>query len=264
MRRVAPPIKRWPPDLFISIFGSNLASSLSQADSIPLSTSLGGVGVTINSTPAPLLFVSGGQINAQLPWNAGSGTASVVVTRDGAASTPVNFPVGALNPGIFTLSGDGTGQAIAYGNSDGAFAAPAGSVPPPYTAHPAKIGDPTSLVILATGMGTVDPQVNTGDIPPSGTLSRTVIVPTVLVGGVAAQVVFSGLAPGFVGVNQINIVIAAGTPVGDAVPVQIRDGRNHYQRQGDDRRYSVAISELQQAAAAKSGRETQFWRPSES
>jgi uncharacterized protein (TIGR03437 family) len=212
------------PGSLISIFGSNLASSLSQADSIPLSTTLGGVGVTINSTPAPLLFVSAGQINAQLPWNAGNGTASIVVTRDGATSSAVSFPVGSLNPGIFTLSGDGTGQAIAYGNSDGAFAAPAGSVPPPYTAHPAKIGDPTSLVILATGMGSVDPPVTTGDIPPSGTLARTTVTPTVLVGGVAAQVVFSGLAPGFVGVNQINIVIASGTPVGDAVPLQIEMG----------------------------------------
>ena len=212
------------PGSLISIFGNNLASSLSQADSIPLSTNIGGVGVTINATPSPLLFVSGGQINAQLPWNVSGGTATVVVTRDGAASTPVSFPVGSVNPGIFTLSGDGTGQAIAYGNADAAFAAPAGTVPPPFTAHPAKIGDPTSLVILATGLGAVDPPVDSGGIPPSGTLSKTVATPTVRVGGVQAQVVFSGLAPGFVGVNQINIVIAPGTPVGNAVPLQIEMG----------------------------------------
>ena len=101
---------------------------------------------------------------------------------------------------------------------------PPARVPPPFTAHPAKIGDPTSLVILATGLGAVDPPVDSGGIPPSGTLSKTVATPTVRVGGVQAQVVFSGLAPGFVGVNQINIVIAPGTPVGNAVPLQIEMG----------------------------------------
>ncbi len=212
------------PGALISIFGTELASSLSQADSIPLSTSLGGVGVKINGTDVPLLFVSTGQINAQLPWTTATGSASVQVTRAGSLSTPVSFPVGTLNPGIFTLSGDGTGQAIAYGNADAAFAAPAGTVPPPYTSHPARIGDPTTLVILATGLGAVNPPVDSGAIPPSGTLSKSVASPSILVGGVPAQVVFSGLAPGFVGVNQINIIIAPGTPTGDAVSLQIAVG----------------------------------------
>src|SRR5580765_7617788 len=58
------------PGSLVSIFGSNLASGLAVADSIPLATTLSGVSVTFNGIQAPLLFVSGGQINAQLPWNA--------------------------------------------------------------------------------------------------------------------------------------------------------------------------------------------------
>src|SRR6202022_3058358 len=57
----------------VTIFGSNLASAMAQADTIPLSNSLGGVsvqfvngGTTMN---APMLFVIGSQVNAQVPWN---------------------------------------------------------------------------------------------------------------------------------------------------------------------------------------------------
>jgi uncharacterized protein (TIGR03437 family) len=46
----------------------------------------------------------------------------------------------------------------------------------------------------------------------------------VLIGNVPAQVVFSGLSPQFVGVNQINVAVPAGTPVGNNVPLQIQIG----------------------------------------
>ncbi|MBZ5624353.1 MAG: hypothetical protein LAQ69_37505 [Acidobacteriia bacterium] len=222
------------PGSLISIFGTDLASSLTVADSIPLSTSLSSVSVSINNIPAPLLFVSTGQINAQLPWQAvpvlpagTNGTAQVVVTRNGVASAPVSFPVTAASPGIFSTQ-FGVGQAIAYGNSDGAYAAPVGAIPGA-TSHPAKINDPATLVILATGLGPVDTTVKDGDVP-SVVTSKTLTTPTVLVGGVPAQVVFSGLvgrdasgkALGFVGVYQINIIIAPGTPTGNTVPLQIQ------------------------------------------
>jgi len=57
----------------VSIFGSNFASAIAGADTIPLSNSLGGVTVRFvngnTSTPAPMLFVNSTQINAQVPWN---------------------------------------------------------------------------------------------------------------------------------------------------------------------------------------------------
>ena len=222
------------PGSLISIFGTDLAGSLSQSGSIPLSNSLSGVNVTINNLPVPLLFVSSGQINAQLPWQVlpvlppgSSGTAQVVVTRNGVSSAPMSFPVNAASPGIFTTQ-FGVGQAIAYGNSDGIIAAPAGAIAG-LTTHPAKINDPLTLAILATGLGPVDSTVKDGDVA-SVVTSATLTKPTVLVGNVPAQVVFSGMvgrdatgkALGFVGVYQINIVIAPGTPTGDAVPLQIQ------------------------------------------
>src|SRR5262249_19217815 len=91
----------------------------------------------------------------------------------------------------------------------------------PFPSHPAKINDPTTLVILCTGLGAVDPPAVTGHDVNDGQVHRTVITPTVMVGGVPAQVVFSGMTPQFPGVYQINIVIAAGTPTGNTVSIQI-------------------------------------------
>jgi uncharacterized protein (TIGR03437 family) len=216
------------PGSLVSIFGSNLASSLAQADSIPLATSLGNVSVSFNNIAAPLLFVNhdaanGDQINAQLPWSVPqSGSVNVVVTRNGQASLPVSVPVGPVSPGIFAVN-FGTGNAIAYGNSDGILAAAPGSIPPLNT-HPAKIGDPTTLVILATGLGAVEPPVVTGSGVTDGQLHKTVTTPQVLVGNVQAQVVFAGMTPQFVGVYQINIIIQPGTPTGDKIPLQISMG----------------------------------------
>jgi uncharacterized protein (TIGR03437 family) len=212
------------PGSLVSIFGTNLAGSLAQADSIPLSTSLGNVTVMFNNIPAPLLFVNhdpvnGDQINAQLPFAVTAGNAQVTVTHGGNASAPANLNVISSAPGIFAVN-YGAGQAIAYGNSDGQLAAPAGSVSG-LTTHPAKIGDPTTLAILATGLGAVDPPVTTGSAVTDGLIHRTVVNPTVMVGGVEAQLVFSGMQPQFPGVYQLNIIIAPGTPTGDAIPLQM-------------------------------------------
>jgi len=209
------------PGSLVSIFGSNLASGLAQADSIPLSTSLNNVSVSFNGIPAPLLFVSGGQINAQLPWNILSsgttGTANVVVTRSGQASTSQSLQVGPFSPGIFAVNN----IAIAI-NADGTVAAAPGAIPGLNT-RPAKIGDPAGLVILCTGLGATD------SIPANGAASldklRTATTtPTVLIGNKPATVVFAGLSPQFVGVNQINVAIPAGTPTGDRVSIQISVG----------------------------------------
>jgi trimeric autotransporter adhesin len=209
------------PGSLVSIYGSNLAGGLAQADSIPLSTTLSNVSVTFNGVAAPLLFVSTGQINAQLPWNVLSsgttGTANVVVTRNNQASTAQTLQVGPFSPGIFAINN----IAVAI-NPDGSIAAPVGAIPGIPT-RPAKIGDPGGLVILCTGLGAVDSSVANG-AASLDKLRTATTTPTVMIGGKAAQVVFAGLSPQFVGVNQINLAIPSGTQTGDAVPIQISLG----------------------------------------
>ena len=211
------------PGSLVSIYGTALASSLAQASSIPLSTALGNVSVTFNNVAAPMLYVSNSpqQINAQLPWELqGSSSAQIVVSNNGTASAPMSVPLTTAAPGIFSV-GSGVGQAIAYGNTDGQIAAAAGAIPG-LTTHPAKIGDPQTLAILATGLGPVNPPVQTGNNVTDGQVHNCVTVPVVTVGGVAAQVVFAGMTPQFVGVYQVNIIVPAGAPTGNAVPLQIQ------------------------------------------
>lgn len=215
----------------VSIFGTNLASSLALADSIPLSNSLGGVTVTFNDIPAPLVAVipggasSADQINAQLPWGVlppgtTSGTARVVVTRNGVASPPGSVQIAPVAAGIFSVQ-FGVGIAIAI-NPDGSLAAPLNSVPGIPT-HPGVIGDPAGLMILATGLGAVNPPALDGR-SSLDQLRTAVTTPTVLVGGVPANVTFAGMSPQFPGVNQINITLPASVQPGDAVPLQIQSG----------------------------------------
>ncbi|MDR3703488.1 MAG: hypothetical protein P4L56_27815 [Candidatus Sulfopaludibacter sp.] len=212
------------PGSLVSIYGTNLVSASASAGSIPLPYNLSDASVTFNGVNAPMLGTAHGpsydQLNVQIPWEAvaftppaTNGTVRMVVTRNGAQSDPFTIAVTTASPGIFT-TGSGPGQAIAYGNSDGIISGPVSAV-----SHPIKIGD--ALVILATGLGPVDQTVASGNVPASGVLARTLTTPIVLVGNVPGLVVFSGLSPQFVGVYQINIVIAAGTPTGNTVPLQI-------------------------------------------
>jgi uncharacterized protein (TIGR03437 family) len=208
------------PGSLVSIFGTSLASGTAAAATVPLSTLLGNVQVTFNNIAAPLNYVSGGQINAQLPFElTGSSTAQVVVMNGSVSSEPQTVQLASIAPGIFYF---GSGQAIAYGNTNYTFAAAPGSIPG-LTTQPAKIGDPQTLVILCTGLGPVSPPIATGAGDPT-TIHNTTTNPVVLVGNVQAQVVFSGILPGFPGVYQVNIIIQPGTPTGNAIPLQIQMG----------------------------------------
>jgi uncharacterized protein (TIGR03437 family) len=85
--------------------------------------------------------------------------------------------------------------------------------------EPARPGD--VLILFATGMGPTNPVFEPGQL---ATGIANVIAPvTVRIGNIEAQVTFAGLAPGFAGLNQINMVVPANTPAGN-VPVTITVG----------------------------------------
>ncbi|HZL57146.1 MAG TPA: IPT/TIG domain-containing protein [Bryobacteraceae bacterium] len=207
----------------VAIFGQQLAANLAQADTVPWSNSLGNVTVSFNGTLAPLQFVSAGQINAQVPWEAfpsGTGTANVVVNNNGALSTPQSVVVNPIVPGVFQSSG----HAIAVNVTDptsaryGTLAAPSGSIPG-LTTFPAHVND--LLFFYANGLGPVDSPVASGNVPQSGQVVRTTTIPTVLVANAPAKVLFSGLTPGYPGIYQVNISVPQ-VPSGDAVPLQLQ------------------------------------------
>ena len=81
------------------------------------------------------------------------------------------------------------------------------------------------MVILATGLGPVTPDAVTGEdsLDEQGGFVRrdTTLQPKVFVGGVEADVLFSGLSPEFVGVYQLNVFVPGGVEPGDAVSLVI-------------------------------------------
>jgi uncharacterized protein (TIGR03437 family) len=149
----------------------------------------------------------------QIPWNALStptGTGNIVVTTGTGVSQAFSAPLAATAPALLTTN-SGIGQAIAI-NSDGSLAD---------ATHPAKPGD--ILVLLANGLGPVTSAITDGTAPGAAT-RNTVTTPTVLIGGVSANVQFSGLSPQFVGLNQINVQVPTGVSPSDTVPIQLKIG----------------------------------------
>ena len=193
------------PGALVSIFGENLARGNAAATAVPLSSWLGGATIFINGSPAPLLYASSGQINFQMPL-VGAGTASMLVQRDGINSNPVSIVVAPSVPGIFAwIENQGIIQNEDYTLND--------------PGNPARPGTP--ITVWATGPGNVSPSVAAGQSAPGQPLSYTVATPTATIGGLPAQVLFSGLAPGFVGLWQINVMVPADAPAGDNLPVQV-------------------------------------------
>jgi len=205
------------PGSLFSIFGTNLAKAPAGADTIPLSTTLGGVTVKFvdgsTTVDAPLLYLQSNQINAVVPWGLASGEATVVVTSNNVSSAAASVKVGDFSPAVFAI-----GTLAAVQNVDGSLAQPSGSIPG-RTTHPAAVGD--VVIIYATGLGPIDTNVPNGDTP-SKTVN-TLHKPFVGIGGLSAEIQFSGLSPQFVGVYQLNVVIPNVAP-GDAVSVQLSLG----------------------------------------
>ncbi|HEY2012339.1 MAG TPA: hypothetical protein VGH38_02510 [Bryobacteraceae bacterium] len=198
------------PGSLISVYGINLADSTGQAQSLPLPVQLNNVQVVLGDRSLPLLYTSSGQVNAQVPYDLPVNTQHQIAIRRGVAlSVPDTLSVAAAQPGIFTASQTGSGQGSIYKTDLTTLVA---------KGAPASAGD--TIVIYCSGLGAVDPAVPEGASAPSSPLAATVNPVTVRIGGIQAQVSFSGLTPGAVGLYQVNAVVPA-VPAGDAVPVQI-------------------------------------------
>ena len=128
--------------------------------------------------------------------------------------------VAAFAPGLFSTSQSGMGQgAILIANTN-MIAAPNGAFP---GSRPAQRGV-DFLEIYCTGLGAVTNQPATGAAASASPLSATTTTPTVTIGGVATPVLFSGLAPGFVGLYVITVQVQNTTPTGDSVSVVVTQG----------------------------------------
>ncbi len=189
------------PGEIATIFGANLTtgSGINLASAVPLATQLINVQVLVNGTAAPIFAVDNvngqEQVNFQVPYEvAGQGTtATVQVVNNGSAGNSITVPVIAAQPGMFTYTvGPTTYGAILHANYQLAN-----------TSSPAVPGE--TVQIYCTGLGAVSPTPADGTAAAGA--STTVATATVTIGGASAAVAYSGLAPGFVGLYQINATV---------------------------------------------------------
>jgi uncharacterized protein (TIGR03437 family) len=184
----------------VSFYGSGLAASTAQFTTLPFPAQLAGTTITSGSVALPLLSVSDAQVNAYVPPSL-SGLVNVTIKNVMGQHT-TTLLVAPAAPTLFSLSKSGSGPASAL-HANGSVVS---------TTTPALAGEYISL--YATGLG---------NTTASAGVDVAILTPQVTVGGMQALVTFAGRAPGFVGLDQINIQIPAGV-TGAAVPVVVSSG----------------------------------------
>jgi minor extracellular serine protease Vpr len=187
------------PGSYISIFGAALSDVTDSSSTARLPLAIDSVIVSFDvpsagiSVPGHLTYVSPSQVNVQVPWELeGQSSAQVKVAINYSYGNVVTLPLANFAPAFFEVS-------------TGAVAALDANYKTIGTSNPAVRGQ--TIALFANGLGAVINTPASGDPASSTTLSQTTQTPTVTIGGVAAPISFSGLAPGFAGLYQINVTV---------------------------------------------------------
>jgi uncharacterized protein (TIGR03437 family) len=168
--------------------------------------------VFFDTTAAPVLSSSLTSTMAVVPYEvAGKMTSQITVTTAGATSTPFTVQLAPSAPGIYTVSGDGTGQAIAY-NQDGTLNS---------ANNPVNAGD--VVTILCTGAGLLSPAVATG-VPVPPTTPSPVLPVMVTFSGSPAEVDQAYSIPGTIGQFAVDVRLPYDASQASSAPIQIMVG----------------------------------------
>jgi len=212
------------PDSIVSAFGVNMSSTTAFATSQPLPFSLGGASVLVDGKLARLFFASRNQINYLVPSNIPYGTANVVVMNNGQMVSQGTINISEVALSIFTANATGSGppaglllRVRAGGQQviEPLFRFDAGLrqfIPAPITRG---AGDQLFIILFGTGFGLVR---NTDGNAGNGVAENI----QVTIGGVNAPVAFAGVAPGFAGLAQLNILIPTTVAANPATPVVVK------------------------------------------
>lgn len=200
------------PGSYVSLFGASFTDQTRVFGTNYLPLSLAGVSVgfdvpgqTNRSFPGVISFVSPGQINVQVPWElAGQSQVQLKVSNGLYSSARLTVPLNEVSPAFFEYPDAGSGRQLIAALNQG-FQLVTG-------AAPAARGEVVQM--YANGLGPVDNQPATGEAAPSSPLASCRIAAQVTIGGRTATVLFAGLAPGFVGLYQVNALVPADAPTG--------------------------------------------------
>src|SRR5262249_15280574 len=143
------------PGSLAALFGrfQTADGGLRQATSLPLPTTLNGVSVTVNGTPAQLLMTSNGQANIVTPPGTAVGSALFMVTNSDGSVTGGRVNMTSPATGIFSINASGQGTAAAVWTTDGLTYNSV--INPDGSERPIPVGSansPTFLVLFATGL----------------------------------------------------------------------------------------------------------------
>ena len=211
------------PGSLVSIFGTGLAGDAAVASGPSLPTVLGTTSLTLGGIAVPLIHAFPTQVDAQVPWElAGQTSAALTIVTDDLSGNTVTVPLAEFSPGIYTATGTGSGQGAILIDGTATLVAPASGT---LAGQPARRGT-DYIDIFATGLGPVTNQPASGAPAPASPnpLAKTTAAVSVTIGGVLVTPLFAGLAPGWVGLYQVNVQVPANAPVGDSVPVVVSVG----------------------------------------
>ena len=173
-----------------------------------------GMQVSFDGLPAPLLYAASNQVNSIVPFGIAGPTTHLVLQRLHQTRADLTLTVQPAMPGIFTLTGTGVGQGAIL-NQDYS------------TNSPDNPSDRGSVVeIYATGAGQMNPPpVDGQNVPVAGPWPLPLLPVTVQIGGLDAEVLYTGSAPGLIsGLLQVNCRVPAAVTPGPTVPVQLMVG----------------------------------------
>ncbi|PYT28162.1 MAG: hypothetical protein DMG57_15880 [Acidobacteria bacterium] len=199
------------PGSYISLFGAALSDDTRAANSASLPLAIDFVSVSFDvpsagiSLPGRLYYVSPSQINLQVPWELRGQTSALIKVAIEDSQGPVyTLPLADYSPAFFTYTEGGTNRLLlAARDLSGKVIS---------SSNPARRGQSVSL--FANGLGPVDNQPPTGEPAPLSPLAHTLSTPTVSIATQQATVGFSGLAPLYSGLYQMNVTVPANIPAG--------------------------------------------------
>jgi uncharacterized protein (TIGR03437 family) len=217
------------PGEMVSIFGTGIGpASAAYATTDPatgkLATTIGGVQVLFNGTPAPMIYASATQVSAVVPYEMASvASPSVWIEYAGQTSNAYPLPSAIAAPGLFAQNASGSGPGAIL-NQDNSLNGPS---------HPAAKG--SIVQVFMTGEGQTNPpgvtgKITTATLPPPQVTPAPVQPIQVSIDGQPALYTYAGEAPGIAaGVMQLNVQIPANAPSGP-LSIQVLIGGNISQR----------------------------------
>ncbi|MGD1095083.1 MAG: putative Ig domain-containing protein [Bryobacteraceae bacterium] len=212
------------PGDMIAIFGLGLGPAMLtifDPSVPPIPTSLPAAGsatlVTINGTPAPIIYTSANVVGVIVPYTTVGPTAQIIVTYGGLVSQAFTMAVAASDPGVYSSAASGQGQGAILNYN---------SITNNYTINSAALAAArgSTVVMYITGAGTTTSAVYNTLIPAAPAITPA-LTPTVTIGGQAAPVQGAQAPPGSIpGIIQLNVTVPTTATPGPALPVIVTVG----------------------------------------